>query len=237
MKCPKCCNTLSHNANFCHKCGLALSSRDSQLESTVVFDAERKRVTALFSDLTGYTSLMKKLDPEEVKAITSRIFDGVRNVINRYEGFIERFEGDGFLALFGVPKAHEDDSIRAIRAACEVHELVEALSPKFKSKVGRDLSMHSGINTGLAVTADASPKKGTYGITGDVINVAAMLSDLATAGTILIGSETHKVAQSHFTFQLYKAIGQPFPVYQLISEGPVESGASQKIQVISEMIQ
>ena len=169
-------------------------------------------MTALFSDLTGYSSLTKKLDPEEVKAITSRIFDGVRNVIDKYEGFIERFEGDGFLALFGIPKAHEDDSIRAIRAACEVHELVEALSPKFKSKVGRDLSMHSGINTGLAVTADANPEKRIYGITGDAINAAARLSDLAAAGVILVGSDTHRAALSHFTFQPYKAKDQPFPI-------------------------
>ncbi|MBW2481535.1 MAG: AAA family ATPase, partial [Deltaproteobacteria bacterium] len=193
-------------------------------------------MTALFSDLTGYTRLTKKLDPEEVKAITSRIFDGVRNVINKYEGFIERFEGDGFLALFGVPKAHEDDTIRAIRAAFEIHGLVDALSPKFKSKVGRDLSMHSGINTGLAVTADANPAKGTYGITGDAINVAARLSDLATSGMILVGSETHRAAQRHFTFRPYKAKDQPFPVYQLIAERTVESGASHKIQVFSEMV-
>lgn len=236
MKCLKCRSTLPHDANFCHKCGHGLSSGTRQSESTVVFDAERRRVTALFSDLTGYSSLTKKLDPEEVKAITSRIFDGVRNVIDKYEGFIERFEGDGFLALFSVPKAHEDDPIRAIRAACEIHELVEALSPKFKSKVGRDLSMHSGINTGLAVTADANPVKNTYGITGDAINEAARLSDLATADMILVGSETHRAAQSHFTFQPYKAKDQPFPIYQLISERTVESGTSQKIQVSSEMV-
>jgi class 3 adenylate cyclase/tetratricopeptide (TPR) repeat protein len=236
MKCPKCRNTLSHIANFCHHCGYALYSKAYEAESTTVFEAERKRVTALFSDLTGYTSLTNNLDPEEVKAITSSIFKGARNIIDKYEGFIERFEGDGFLALFGVPKSNEDDPIRAIRAACEIHELVEALSPKFKSKVGRDLSMHSGINTGLAVTADANPIKGTYGITGAAINEAARLSDLATAGAILVGPEGHRAAQSHFTFKPYKAKDQPFPVYQLISERTVESGASHKVQVFSEMV-
>ena len=236
MKCPKCRKTLAHNANFCHICGQTLSSGDRQLESAALFDAERKRVTALFSDLTEYTSMTDELDPEEVKAITNRIFDGVRDVIDKYEGSIERFEGDGFLALFGVPKAHEDDPIRAIRAACEIHDLVEVLNPKFNSKVGRDLSMHSGINTGLAVTADANPIKGNYGITGDAINAAARLSDIATAGAILVGSDTHGAAQSHFIFQPYKAKNQPFPVYQLISERTVELGASHKVQAFSEMV-
>ena len=117
MKCPECQTDLPDGANFCFKCGQELTVKDQPSKSSPLPDAERKRVTALFSDLSGYTALTEKLDPEEVKDITSHIFDGVRDVVAKYEGSIERFSGDGVLALFGVPKTHEDDPIRAIRAA------------------------------------------------------------------------------------------------------------------------
>ena len=109
------------DAKFCDECGVALNPVIQTSSTTPFREAERKRITALFSDLSGYTAMTAKLDPEEVKEITSRIFDGTRAIIKKYEGFIERFAGDGVLALFGVPKAHEDDPVRAIRAAMEIH--------------------------------------------------------------------------------------------------------------------
>lgn len=119
MNCPSCQTILPDAANYCLKCGYSLNSKRSA--SSAILESERKRITALFSDLTGYTSMSEKLDPEEVKEITSQIFDATRAIVQRYEGSIERFSGDGVLALFGVPKAHEDDPIRAIRAAGEIH--------------------------------------------------------------------------------------------------------------------
>jgi class 3 adenylate cyclase len=77
--------------------------------------SERKYVTVLFSDLTGYTSITERLDPEQVKEITGRIFSGVKQIVSKYEGFIERVMGDGVVAFFGIPQAHEDDPIRAVR--------------------------------------------------------------------------------------------------------------------------
>jgi len=73
-------------------------------------------------------------------------------VVTKYEGFVEKFIGDAVMALFGVPKAHEDDAVRAIRAAKEIHDLVEAMSPQLEGTVGEPLSMHTGVNTGLVVT-------------------------------------------------------------------------------------
>ena len=104
MDCPKCQTKNPAQAKFCNECGSALNSIIQTSGTTHLRDAERKRITALFSDLTGYTAMTTKLDPEEVKEITSRIFDGTRAIIKKYEGFIERFAGDGVLALFGVPK-------------------------------------------------------------------------------------------------------------------------------------
>ncbi len=206
-----------------------------------VREAERKRITALFSDLSGYTAMTERLDPEEVKGITDRIFDESRAIIKKYDGFIERFVGDGFLALFGVPRAHEDDPIRAIRAAWEIHRFVDLLNPHYKTKIPHVLSMHSGINTGLAVTADVNPEKGTHGVTGEAINVAARLSDLADAGDILVGSETYKASRSQFDFEILKPVkvkgkSATVPVYKLVIGKKLGVSFRHMMQVSSEMI-
>ena len=241
MMCPKCQTDLPDGANFCLECGQELTVKDQPSKSSPIPDAERKRITAIFSDLSGYTSMTEKLDPEEVKEITGRIFDGVKAVVNKYEGFIERFAGDGVLALFGVPRAHEDDPIRAIHAAMEIHKLVDSLSPQYQAKTGLPLSMHSGVNTGLAVTADVNPEKGTHGVTGESINVAARLSDLATAGEILVGQDTHRATQNQFNFQPLKPVkvkgkSESIPIYKVISDKARADGIPQKMQVSSEMV-
>ena len=241
MKCPKCLFENPEGFQFCGNCGRELGKPLEAEEAILITDSERKRVTALFSDLSGYTAMTEKLDPEEVKEITSSIFDGIRDVVGKYEGFIERFSGDGVLILFGVPKAHEDDPIRAIKAAREIHELVDSISPSYEHKVGRPLSMHSGVNTGLAVTADVIPEKGTQGITGIAINVAARLSDLAVANEILVGLDTQKTAKTHFTFQPLKAAkvkgkSERIPIYKVVSEKAATARLSQEMQVSSQMV-
>ena len=241
MKCPECRTELPDGANFCFKCGQELTVYAESSKQISIPEAERKRVTALFSDLSGYTAMTEKLDPEEVKEITSRIFDGIRKVVGKYEGSIERFAGDGVLALFGVPKAHEDDPVRAIRAAREIHELVQSISPRYEPRVGRPLSMHSGVNTGLAVTADVDPQKGTHGVTGDAVNVAARLGDLASANEILVGPDTHRASQNYFTFQSLKSVkvkgkSESIPIYKVLSEKTATAPVSQEMQVSSEMV-
>lgn len=228
MKCPACHTELPDGANFCHKCGHELKSAPTAAKPRPVPEPERKQITALFSDLSGYTAMAGRLDPEDVKEITGRIFDDVRGVVSKYDGFIERFAGDGVLALFGVPTAHEDDPIRAIRAAREIHELVEALNPLYEARVGAPLSMHSGINTGLAVTADVDPEKGTHGVTGDAINIAARLSDLANAREIYVGPETYRRAEGHFFFEtleptMVKGKSEPVSIFKVLApkEQPV----------------
>lgn len=121
---------------------------------------ERKHDTVLFSDLSGYTALFEKLDPEDLKEITTNIFNQISKAIDKYEGFVEKFVGDAVMALLGVPKAHEEDPIRAIRAAREIHELVDSMSPKLEKSIGQPISLHTGINTGLAMTGEMHMEKG-----------------------------------------------------------------------------
>jgi len=226
--CPHCKSENPPENKFCDECGQVLGEGAQKETILPEREGERKYVTAMFSDLSGYTAMSEKLDPEEVKEIMSRIFGEIAQVVARYEGFIEKFIGDAVVAFFGVPKAHEDDPIRAIKVAREIHELVAAMSPEVEKRTGKPISMHAGINTGLVVTGEVNTEKGTHGLAGDTINVASRLSSLAKAGEILVGHDTYRQAEGHFTFEdleptTLKGKTEPIQVHKVISskERPV----------------
>lgn len=151
--------------------------------------------------MSGYTALTEKLDPEEVKEIMSEIFGEISKVVSKYAGFIEKFVGDAIMALFGVPIAHEDDPVRAIKAAKEIHDIVASISSKYEKKIGMRFAMHTGICTGLVVTGDVNQEKGTHGVLGDTINTAYRLSGLAKLGEIVVGPDTYRQAEGYFSFE------------------------------------
>ena len=167
---------------------ISAKMKDSGPAPRLSTHGERKHVTVMFSDLSGYTAMTEKLDPEEVKEIMDRIFGKISQVVVKYEGFIEKFVGDAVMAIFGVPKTHEDDPVRAIRAAREIHNLVKEISPSVEKTIGRPLSMHTGINTGLVVAKEIDFEKGTHGVLGDTINIASRISGLAKADEIIVGA-------------------------------------------------
>jgi class 3 adenylate cyclase/tetratricopeptide (TPR) repeat protein len=220
LTCPECGANNPAENKFCNECGSDLKpvkEVSNQITETInppvspsietigtdtpSTTGERKHVTVLFSDLTGYTAMSEKLDPEEVKEITSRIFGEISMIVGKYDGFIEKYAGDAVMAIFGVPKAHEDDPIRAVKAAREIHELIDAISPDVESRIGQPISMHTGINTGLVVTGEVNLEKGIHGVAGDTINVASRLSQLAKGGEILVSPDTHRQAENYFIFE------------------------------------
>ena len=223
LVCPSCGHPYEEDSLFCEQCGQRLEQVVAEERAVPGAEGERKYVTVLFSDLSGYTSMSEKLDPEEVKEIMSRIFGEIAQVVTKYEGFIEKFVGDAVMALFGVPKAHEDDPVRAILAAHEIHDLVEAMSPGLEKKIGRSISMHTGINTGLVVTGEVNMEKGTHGVAGDAINLASRLQGLAKKGEILVGHDTYRQAEGHFLFEpmepvTVKGKADSVQVYTLLSQ-------------------
>ena len=228
LECPRCNAEIFPGDKFCGECGQPLDEVTKIKTLVPEAEGERKHVTVLFSDLSGYTAMSEKLDPEEVKEIMSRIFGEIAQVVINYEGFIEKFVVDAVMALFGVPKAHEDDPIRAIKVAREIHELVSALSPEVEKRIGLPISMHTGINTGLVVTGKVDMEKGTHGVSGDTINLASRLSDLAKESEILVAPDTYRQAEGHFTFEsleptLVKGKTEPIQVHKVLSakEKPV----------------
>jgi class 3 adenylate cyclase/tetratricopeptide (TPR) repeat protein len=223
LTCPHCGVVVSADDEFCGDCGQSLSRPAPAPEPVLSTDGERKHVTVLFSDLSGYTAMAEKLDPEEVKEITTRIFGKVAQIVSRYDGFVEKYIGDAVVALFGVPTAHEDDHLRSIRAAKEMHEAVNVISPHYEEKIGRRLTFHSGITTGLVVTGEVNLEKGTHGVAGDTINLASRLSGLAKPGEILVGESTYHQSTGAFSFDKLEPVsvkGKAEPVipYRLVEE-------------------
>ena len=191
MKCPKCGFENPNGFKFCGGCTHPLAEKVEASSIRAATESERKHVTIMFADLSGYTTMTERLDPEEVRGIMSRIFGELTQIIKKYEGFIERFIGDAVMAVFGIPKSHEDDPVRSIRAAVEILAAVESISPQFEESIGRSLTMHIGINTGLVVTGEVNVEKGTHGLTGDAINLASRLEGIAKAGEIIVGPDTY----------------------------------------------
>ncbi len=148
----------------------------------------RKNVTVLFADVTGSTSLGERLDPESLRNVMSRYFDLARTVVQRHGGTVEKFIGDAVMAVFGVPAAHEDDALRAVRAATEMRENLAALNDELERGSGVRLETRTGVNSGEVVAGD--PSSGQSFVSGNTVNVAARLEQSAQPGEILIGADT-----------------------------------------------
>jgi class 3 adenylate cyclase/tetratricopeptide (TPR) repeat protein len=223
MLCPKCSKANHEDANFCMKCAASLIEIEQVSEQKITrIEGERKSATIIFSDLSGYTAMTEKMDPENVKNLMGDIFEKAGRIVEKYQGTVERFFGDEIMILFGVPKAHEDDPIRAINTSIEIHELVEKLSPEFEKKYQTKLSMHTGINSGLVITGDKYIGKGRHGLTGDTINLAKRLTGIAKPGEIVIGRNTFQKADSHFVFDemepvAVKGKAEPVKTFKVIS--------------------
>jgi class 3 adenylate cyclase/tetratricopeptide (TPR) repeat protein len=221
--CPACQHSNLPQFKFCGHCGRELIEEKTIESPLPGIESERKQVTVLFSDLSGYTTLSEKLDPEEVKEITTQIFSAISQVIYEYEGFVEKFVGDAIMALFGVPEAHEDDPIRAIRVAKRIHALVNKINPDLEKRIEGSLSMHTGVTTGLVVTGEVNMKNGTHGLAGDPINLASRLCSLANSGEILVDPYTFRQAEGHFSFASLEPItlkgkAAPVKIYTVLEQ-------------------
>ena len=175
----------------------------------------------MFSDLTGFTELSEQLDPEETRQILASVFGAAAEIVAKYEGRIEKFVGDAIMAIFGVPAAHEDDPVRALRAAIELHDAVARLSPGVQSRTGVAIALHSAVNTGVVVTGEQQFGGGTAGPLGDTINLAARLMGAAPTGEIWVGPQTRRLAELEFEFddlgeQSFKGKAQPVVVARLL---------------------
>jgi class 3 adenylate cyclase/tetratricopeptide (TPR) repeat protein len=153
----------------------------------------RKTVTVLFCDVTGSTTLGENQDPERMRRVMTRYFDEARSAVERHGGKVEKFIGDAVMAVFGVPTLHEDDALRALRAAAELREVLETLNDELERTVGVRIEVRTGVNTGEVIAGDPTLHE-TF-VTGAAVNVAERLEEAASSGEILIGEETFRLAR------------------------------------------
>jgi class 3 adenylate cyclase/tetratricopeptide (TPR) repeat protein len=171
--CGKCGHENPEDARFCNACAAPLETAPASRE-------QRKTVTVLFCDVTGSTSLGESTDPETLRSLLARYFERMKQILESHGGSVEKFIGDAVMAVFGVPQVHEDDALRAVRAAVEMRDAVPELG----------LQARIGVNTGEVVTGTQERLA-----TGDAVNVAARLEQAASPGEILIGSETLRLVR------------------------------------------
>ena len=151
----------------------------------------RKTVTIVFSDVTGSTAMGEALDPESLRSVMTRYYDRMRTALERHGGTVEKFIGDAVMAVFGVPQVHEDDALRAVRAAWEMGKALADLNKELDRDHGVTIATRTGVNTGEVVAGTG----GETVATGDAVNVAARLEQAAKPGEILIGQETRRLVR------------------------------------------
>lgn len=177
--CPGCKSIIAPSDRFCGECGLESEISKSPARKRQKIASERKYITVLFADISGYTTLSERLDPEEVKDLVGHIIGEIAKVVIKNGGHIEKFAGDQVMAVFGVPLAHEEDPVRAVKTADEIHQVVWDLSHQVQETIGQPLAVYIGINTGLVVTGELNSAKAAHHIAGDTVNVASRLCTLA----------------------------------------------------------
>jgi class 3 adenylate cyclase/tetratricopeptide (TPR) repeat protein len=192
----------------------------------------RKTVTVLFSDVADSTPLGETLDPESTRAVMSRYFDAVQAVLKRHGGTVEKFIGDAVMAVFGVPVLHEDDALRAVRAAAEINGELARLNNELERTWGVTITNRTGVETGEVIAGD--PGRGQPFVFGDAVNTAARLEQSAGSGQILIGETTHRlvhdavVAEAMGPIEM-KGKSKPVEAWQVLAVVPGAAGWNRRL--------
>ncbi|MGE5170626.1 MAG: adenylate/guanylate cyclase domain-containing protein [Rudaea sp.] len=190
-RCAECAAELPPEARFCAQCGARVASGAARSPPTLASAGERRPVAILFADLSGYTRLSKSLDPEETHRLLTRFFEITDAIVERTGGSVDKHIGDAVMAVFGAPVAHGNDVERALRAAAAIHEAMAALS----AEVDRPLRTHIGIASGEVVAAaTGSAVHRSYTVTGDAVNLASRLTELARTGETVVSEDVQRDA-------------------------------------------
>ncbi|WP_377830531.1 adenylate/guanylate cyclase domain-containing protein [Bradyrhizobium lupini] len=165
-------------------------------------EANRRTITVLFADLSGFTTMSERLDPEVMQALQNELFEELTAAVQSFGGFVDKFIGDALLALFGAPAAHEDDPERAVRAALDMIGRTAQLSERAKAYAGSPLLLHVGINTGHVVAGGLGVGVAkSYSVTGDTVNTAQRLQSMASTGEVLVGPLTYRLTRHAFSYE------------------------------------
>ena len=241
LLCPACRCAAVEDDIFCGECGVKLPSRAArpqlqqakgvQNASSVTkpsaapaegMESARKHVTVLFADISGFTAMSEKLDPEEVTDLMNGCLTRLAETVVKYEGHVDKFVGDCIMALFGAPIAHENDPELALRCALEMNQVTAEYNKGLPIKLEKPLSLHTGINSGMVVAGGVgSDENMAYTVMGDTVNLASRLESIADHGQIFISKYTHNLVRNKFDFKEHEPIKvkgkrDPVPVFEVL---------------------
>jgi class 3 adenylate cyclase len=256
MNCRVCSAEVPEGSRYCLNCGATLSDSVAPrptvdgfaliknyippelarkiLNAGKQIESERRHVTVLFADVVGFTPLSEKMDVELVSTVLNDCFRGLISTILKYEGTIDKFIGDGIMAIFGAPLAHENDPERAARCALDMLADIERFNNQTAIQLPSRLGLHVGLHSGMVIAGNVgSDLRMNYSVIGDTVNMAARLVELAPSGEIYLTAETQRlianVAVSEGPFRMtLKGKASPVPVYKLKSvktDGEGKGGA------------
>jgi class 3 adenylate cyclase len=216
VTCPACGRENPDGFRFCGNCGSPLV-RDVAAGPQV-----RKMITVVFCDLAESTALGERLDPESLQRVMGQYFERMREVLERHQGTVEKFIGDAVVGVFGVPRLHEDDALRAVRAAVGLQATLAELNKELERDWGVTLQLRTGVNTGEVVAGSAGA--GSALILGDAVNVAARLEQAAAPGEVLLGQATWQLVRDAVTAE---------PVASLALKGKAQGVAAWRLTAVS----
>jgi class 3 adenylate cyclase/tetratricopeptide (TPR) repeat protein len=245
--CSNCGSQLSATAKFCPECAQPVAGAAAEvrfaspesytpkhlaekiLTSKSALEGERKQVTVLFADLKGSMELLADRDPEEARKILDPVLERMMEAVHRYEGTVNQVMGDGIMALFGAPLAHEDHAVRACYAALRMQESVKRYAEGMRRQEGITVRIRVGLNSGeVVVRAIGSDLHMDYTAVGHMTHLAARMEQLADPGTVLLTFTTLALSEDFIQVRLQgptpvKGLSEPVDVYELVGATPVRS--------------
>jgi class 3 adenylate cyclase/tetratricopeptide (TPR) repeat protein len=219
VSCSQCGHENSADARFCNSCGAPLTA------DPVTAREVRKTVTVVFCDVVGSTELGERFDPEVLRSLMARFYAAVREPVERHGGSVEKVIGDALVAVFGIPAVHEDDALRAVRAALEMRNAVRSMG---------DVQARIGVNTGDVLARDPTQRESL--VVGDAVNVAARLEQAAAPGEVLVGEDTwelvsHAVRGERVAPVAAKGKREPLIAWRLDEVDPAAGGHRRRLDL------
>src|SRR5215213_119959 len=216
-RCPSCGTPAPPEARFCMNCGSSLDEAGGGRRAAEGLPEERRQVTVLFADLSGYTAVAERMDPEAVKALVDRVLLRLGEEVERYGGTVDKYIGDNVMAIFGAPVAHEDDEERAVRAGLGMQAAmteVNAAGPD-----GVQFELRVGVNTGEVLAGAVGQD---YTVIGDTVNVAARLQSAARPGSVTVGERTMRASSGAVRYDQLEPLelkgkSEPVPAWEAVA--------------------
>src|SRR5437588_550727 len=216
VTCPKCATEMPVDFSFCGKCGNRLTALET-------LEGETRQVTVLFADISGFTALAERLNPDELHENMRTAWDAIAAEIRAQGGLIEKYIGDAVVAVFGAVGDQDDHPERAQHAAIAILGALERENARIAERTGRYLALRVGVNTGLAATGAIGDKESEFGVLGDAVNIAARLEQAAEPGQVLVGDATYRRTAGIFAYEPHPPVAAkgktaPLVAWRLLRE-------------------